>query len=93
MQPFLSEDFEGLERSKPLVLLLGHIDHEGITSSLKAPGEQYKKKVLDSSIENWHSILRYFDRFKIRALVVKLTPYTYQLISNPEYQQIAADQR
>jgi hypothetical protein len=91
MQPFLSEDFEGLERSKPLVLLLGHIDHEGITSSLKASGEQYKKKVLDSSIENWYSILKYFDRFKIRALVVKLTPYTYQLISNPEYQQIAAE--
>jgi hypothetical protein len=34
---------DDLDRSKPLVLLLGAVDHEGITSHLKASGEQYKR--------------------------------------------------
>ena len=36
-----------LDPAKPLVLLLGWVDHEGILSSLKATGRQYKKKVID----------------------------------------------
>jgi hypothetical protein len=40
MQPSLFSDFPEADRSKPLVLLLGNVDHEGITSSLKSGGEQ-----------------------------------------------------
>lgn len=39
-----------------LVLLLGNVDHEGITSALKSGGGQYRKKLLDSRPANWASI-------------------------------------
>jgi hypothetical protein len=81
-----SSEPDDLDRSKPLVLLLGAVDHhEGITSHLKASGEQYKRKVLVSSAENWQSILEYFDKFSIRAIVIKLDGRVYRLLDDPYY--------
>jgi hypothetical protein len=57
MQSTLFPDFPDADRSKPLVLLLGNVDHEGITSSLKSGGEQYKKKLLGSRPGNWYAIV------------------------------------
>jgi hypothetical protein len=81
-EPIVPDD---LDRSKPLVLLLGNVDHEGITSQLKAGGEQYKKKILDSTVGNWQSILKYFDEFEIRAVVIKLNGRVYDLLDRPDY--------
>jgi hypothetical protein len=86
--PIPSSEYSELDHSKPLVLLLGNIDHEGITSWLKASGEQYKKKVLDSTPKNWQSILEYFDIFKIRAVMVKLNAQAYTLLAHPNYQEV-----
>ena len=80
---------DDLDRSKPLVLLLGAVDHEGITSHLKASGEQYKRKVLGSSAENWQSILGYFDKFSIRAIVIKLDGRAYRRLDDPHYAHVA----
>jgi hypothetical protein len=76
---------DDLDKSKPLVLLLGNVDHEGITSQLKAGGEQYKKKILVSTVGNWQSILTYFDEFAIRAVVIKLNGQVYDLLDRPEH--------
>jgi len=89
MQPLLSSDFLDGDPGKPLVLLLGNIDHEGITSSLKSGGEQYKKKVLNSTPENWKTIVRYFDEFTIQAVVIKLNARVYDLLAHSSYKEVA----
>jgi hypothetical protein len=81
-------EYAELNTSKPLVLLLGNIDHEGIASWLKATGEQYKKKVLDSTPENWQLIIEYFDLFQIRAVLVKLNGPVYSLLVDPDYRKV-----
>ncbi len=78
-----------LDSDKSLTLLLGNVDHDGVASKLKATGRQYKKKILDSSIENWTSILEYFDDFLVDEVLVKLSPQTYSLIASENYRDIA----
>jgi len=67
-----SQETDDLDRNKPLVLFLGNVDHEGITAPLKASGEQYKKKLLASTPDNWQTIIGLFDLFTIQAVVIKL---------------------
>jgi hypothetical protein len=73
----------------PLVLLLGNVDHEGITSPLKSGGANYKKKLLESAPHNWSVILGYFYGYAIRAVVMKLGSRVYELIALPQYSGIA----
>jgi Phage integrase family len=68
--------------------LLVDIDHEGITSSLKSSQKQYEKKLLDSSAENWLSISGYFDRFSVRATIIKLNSTSYQILASPNYEKV-----
>lgn len=77
-----------LDPKKPLVLILGLIDHEGILSSLKSSGRQYKRKMLESTVANWDSIVQYFADFKISCVLGKLTADVCSLISNEEYSEI-----
>jgi hypothetical protein len=79
-----NDDF-ALDPCKPLVLLLGNIGHEGVVSSLSAARRQYKRKMLDSSPTNWASIIEYFTTFKVTAVLVKLMPHTFRLLSLEEY--------
>ncbi|MGM3304993.1 hypothetical protein ACSQ6I_03235 [Anabaena sp. WFMT] len=78
-----------LDSHKPLILLLGDIDHEGVTSKITSTGGQYKKKLLNSSVDNWKSILKLFDEFSISQILIKLTPYTYELINSESYRGVA----
>lgn len=82
---FLQQEFPDFETDKPLVLLLGSVSHEGITSSIRAGGEQYKQKLLASTVENWISIVRIFRLFRVRAVVVKLNAWTYSKFADPSY--------
>ena len=77
---------EAYDKSQPLVLLIGTIDSEGIRSTLKATGRQYKIKRLDSSPDNWNSIVSLFEQFKIQCAVVKLTGFVYEHLVSPRYQ-------
>lgn len=77
-----------LDPDKPLVLLLGWVDHEGILSSLKATGRQYKKKLLDSSPANWESINAVFHDFKVSAVLGKFTGHVLTLTTRPEYANV-----
>ncbi|WP_426391478.1 hypothetical protein [Variovorax sp. R-27] len=74
-----------LDFAKPLVLLLGWVDHEGIVSALKSSGRQYKKKILASHSENWEAAAKLFDYFKISAVVGKITPDILNLIVHEDY--------
>lgn len=77
-----------LDFAKPLVLLLGWVDHEGILSALKSSGRQYKKKILSSYPKNWEAIADLFDNFKISAVVGKLAPEVLELIVHEDYLQV-----
>jgi hypothetical protein len=90
MQPMLFDEsfrpeIDELSRNRPLVLLLGNVDHEGITHSLKASGTQYKKKLLASKPYNWRKIAALFDLFTIQAVVIKLNADVYRLLLDPSY--------
>jgi hypothetical protein len=74
-----------LDPAKPLVLLLGWVDHEGILSSLKTTGRQYKKKLLESKPENWDSISALFDHFKVSSVLGKFSESVLYLLMYPEY--------
>jgi hypothetical protein len=78
-------DDSPLDSSKSLVLLLGWVDHEGIVSSLKSSGRQYKKKILDSTPENWDSISAYFDEYKVSCVLAKLTSNVCRLLMHEDY--------
>lgn len=80
-----------IDSNKPLTLLLGNVDDDGIISKLKIVGRQYKKKVLDSSVDNWRSILEYFDDFQVDEVLIKLSARTYGLIASDEYREIAEE--
>ncbi len=82
------EDEFALDPSKPLVLLLGNIGHEGVLSSLSAARRQYKRKMLDSSPANWESIIQYFSTFSVTSVLIKLTPQTFRLLSLEEYESV-----
>lgn len=81
----MSEEYNELA---PLVLLVGTIDSEGIRSTLKATGRQYKIKRLDSSPDNWNSIVALFEQYKIQCAVVKLTGYVYEHLASPRYKDV-----
>lgn len=80
-------DYE-LDPSKPLVLLLGWVDHEGILSSLKTSGRQYKKKILNSYPENWTTTADLFEQFKISSVIGKLPANVLGLIVDEDYREV-----
>ena len=75
-----------LDNSESLVLLIGTIESEGIRSSLKTSGQQYKIKRLESKPENWNSINSYFEEFAVACVVLKLTGSVYGLFVHPQYE-------
>lgn len=77
-----------LDPAKPLVLLLGWVDHEGILSSLKASGQQYKKKLLDSLPKNWESIIDLFAEFKVTAVIGKIPAHVLILVTDERYRDV-----
>ncbi len=87
-EPFDPND---LDSSKPLVLLLGGVNHEGVVSALATAGRQYKVKHLDSQPENWRKIASYFQQFKVKAVVVKLSGHTYERLALPAYKELATE--
>ena len=87
----VQQDFPEFDAQKPLVLLLGNVTHEGITSSLRAEGEQYKQKHLTSTVENWQSIVKILASFNVRAVVVKLNGWAFAKFADPGYSAVRED--
>lgn len=72
-------------KNQPFFLFLGDSDREGPASKLKASGIEYKKKRLESRLENWNSIFGYLESENIAGALVKLNGTTYTLMSQPAY--------
>lgn len=69
----------------PFFLFLGESDREGATSKLKAAGWEYKKKRLESRLENWESIFEYLRAENLSGVLAKLNNATYELMARPTY--------
>jgi hypothetical protein len=91
MPPLAPDGFPNVDDREPLVLLLGNVDHEGVTSQLKSSGTNYKKKVLESGSNNWSKILGHFYGYAVRCTIVKLSTRTYELIAMPQYSGVAQE--
>lgn len=77
--------------SIPFFLFLGGSDHEGATSKLKAAGCEYKKKFLESRLENWESIFEYLRAENLYGVLVKLINTTYELMASWSTQRQRSD--
>lgn len=69
----------------PFFLFLGDSDSEAATSKLQAAGWRYKKKRLDSSTENWQTIIEIVRKENPVGILAKLTPRTYRIVIDPHY--------
>lgn len=75
---------EMLEKEK-IILFLGNADREGVTAKLKAVGTLYKRKMLESSPENWQKIIDIFDEYEVTSVVVKLTNSSFDILCAEDY--------
>lgn len=71
--------------TQPIVMLIGTVDSEGVTSALRSSGRQYKVKRLESNPENWDTISQFFDDFRVRAALVKLSRQSYAHLADARY--------
>ena len=79
-----------LRMAEKIVLLLGDIAHEGVTSALQTSGIAYKWKFLNSSVENWKSIIRIFQKHDVKMVLGKLTGGIYAQLADPDYKDVSS---
>ncbi len=81
----------GHKEKEPLVLLIGNINHEGVSSAIRTSGRQYKQKLLDSKPSNWKEIVRLFADFHVDSVLIKFTGYNFSRILRDEYRDVGTD--
>lgn len=72
--------------SEPFFLFVGDVDRDGPASKIKASGQKYYKKRLESKPENWETITALIESPKAEGVLVKLTRFSYELLARPEYE-------
>jgi hypothetical protein len=77
-----------LNPEKPLVLLLGRVGGEGALNLLTTTKRQYKKKLLESTPENWESIIQYFDVFEINSVLIKISNNVFHNLYDQRYDSV-----
>lgn len=75
--------------TSPAFLFLNESDRDSATSTLKAAGLIYKKKRLDSSPENWETIVEALEIPSLIAVLGKVTTFTFEHFSNPLYADVS----
>lgn len=78
-----------MDKKDKIILFIGNADTEGATAKLDATNTLYKRKMLESSIDNWHSISSYFDDYDVTCAVIKLTKVALDTLAQNEYSAIA----
>jgi hypothetical protein len=85
--PYPHEEFI-LDPNEPVVVLLGSVTHEGILSALKSTRRQYKHRMLNSTVQNWWSIVSFFDDYKVSCVVGRVTQEICNLLLREEYARV-----
>ena len=80
---------EPSQGDKPLILLMGNVDREGILSTIAESGRWYKRKVLHSMPSNWQSVVDILRQSTVSAALVQLTPLTYRYIVDNDYATVS----
>lgn len=76
--------------SEPFFLFLGTAESESTTSRLKTTGIRYRIKRLDSSVENWQTIVDLLASEHLIGVMAKLTPNViHRMYYDPGHQEIA----
>ena len=78
-----------MEQSSEFFLFIGSTTPEAAVSKLKASGIYYWHKQLESGPANWEATLGLVQRPALIGVVVKLTGYNYELMTNPSYRDVA----
>jgi hypothetical protein len=71
-----------------LVLLLGDIGQEGVTSLLSTLRLNFKRKSLNSSECNWASIVELFETHEVKTVLGKITGGVYENIVSEYYSAV-----
>ena len=79
---------EPSQGAKPLILLMGNVDREGVLSAISQSGRWYKRKVLHSSPSNWQSVVDILRTTKVSAALMLLTPQTYRYVVDADYADV-----
>lgn len=74
-----------------IVLLLGDIAHEGVTSQLSTAGLSYKRKFPNSSVTNWETIVRLFKTNDVTMVLGKLTGDVYDHLVSKDYESVSSE--
>jgi hypothetical protein len=77
-----------MSKKEKIILFLGSADTEVVTTKLRVTGTLYKRKMLDSSVENWKTILEYFDNYHVTSVIVKLTNTTFDILCGEEHKEL-----
>jgi hypothetical protein len=76
-----------MQNKSKIVLFLGKADTEGVTVRLKAVGTLYKRKMLESRVENWRKIIEIFNDFDVSSVIVKLTGNAFLNLCDEEFKE------
>lgn len=92
MQRFLFPGFDSEEARNsldPLVILLWWYRTRGHHQRPEIRSRTVPRKLLESSPSNWVSIVRYFGKINVRAVIAKLNPSIYELLSDARHASIS----
>lgn len=84
-RPYLLSETRMPNEVTPFFLFLGESDREGAISKVKAAGWEYKKKRLESKLENWETIFEILAAQDLSGVLVKLVNTTYDLMARADY--------
>lgn len=79
------------KKKEPLVLLIGNVNHEGVSSALRTAGRQYKQKMLESKPDNWKEIVQLFDEFHIESVLIKFAGQNFSRILRDGYRDVGTE--
>lgn len=78
-----------MSKKESIILFLGNADSDASTAKLKATNRLYKRKMLESGVENWSNIVDYFDSYSVNCVVIKLTKTSFTSLITDEYNVVA----
>jgi hypothetical protein len=76
-------------KEQPEVVFLGTSAPDSAVNRLKASNVRYKRKRLDSGVENWRTIVEILREPQVRCVVAKLTSQNYATLVHPEYAEVS----
>lgn len=80
-----------MNKQEKIILFLGNADSDASTAKLKATNKLYKRKMLESGVDNWTSIIKVFDDYDVTCVVTKLTKASFEALASDYYLGVADD--